>query len=207
MTEPLSPAPPPVWQRSLFERARSIILQPKSTWAVIDGEITPIRDLFIYYVLPLAAIGPVAGFLGGQIFGRGVGVLGTVYRPSFLNALSSAVIQYVFAILGVAVLALIIHAFARQFGGAPSQAQAFKVAIYGSTAAWLAGIFQLVPALSALSIVGLYSLYLIYLGLPRLMKAPQDKALIYVIVAIVAAVMVWIVAGALGAALTPRMVA
>lgn len=206
MTEPLTPAPPPPWQRHLFERAKAIILRPQATWDVIDGEATPIRDLFVFYALPLAAIGPVSGFVGGQLFGRGMSALGTVYRPSFFNALSAAVIQYVFALIGVAALALIIHAFARQFGGVPSQIQAFKVAIYGSTAVWLAGIFQLLPALSALGIVGLYSLYLIYLGLPKLMKAPQDKALIYVIVTIVAAIMIWLVAGAMGAALTPRAV-
>ncbi len=156
--------------------------------------------------MPLAAIGPVAGFLGGQIFGRGQGVLGSVYRPSFFNALFAGVLQYVFALIAVAVLALVINALARQFGAAANQAQAFKLAIYGSTAAWLAGIFHLVPALSVLGLVGLYSLYLIYLGLPKLMKAPQDKALIYVIVTVVTAVLVWVVAGALGAALTPRAV-
>jgi len=204
LTESPPPASQSAWGPNLIERAKAIILRPRSTWQVIDGEVTPIRDLFIYYVLPLAAIGPVAGFLGGQIFGRGQSVLGTVYRPSFFNALFAGVIHYVFAVVGVAVLALVINALARQFGAVPNQAQAFKVAVYGSTAAWLAGIFHLVPALSALSIVGLYSLYLIYAGLPKLMKAPQDKALVYVIIAIIVSVMVWIVAGALGAALTPR---
>ncbi len=206
MTEPFTSEPPARWQHQLFDRARAILLKPQPTWDVIDVEATPIRDLLLLYALPLAAIGPVAGFLGGQIFGRGMGVLGTVYRPSFFNAASAAVIQYVFAIIGVVVLGFIIHAFARQFGGVPNRNQAFKVAIYGSTAAWLAGIFQLVPALSALGIVGLYSLYLLYLGLPRLMKAPREKAMIYLAVVIIAAVMVWVVAGALGAALTPRMV-
>ncbi|MGY6627661.1 MAG: Yip1 family protein [Oceanicaulis sp.] len=204
MNEPLPPAS--VTPRSLFERAKAIILKPTQTWARIDGEQTPVRELFLFYALPLAAIGPVAGFLGGQIFGRGQSILGTLYRPSFFNALFAGVVQYVFALIGVAVLAFIINAFARQFGGVSNRVQAFKVAVYGSTAAWLAGIFQLVPALSVLGIVGLYSLYLIYLGLPKLMKAPQDKALIYVIVTVVTAVLVWVVAGALGAALTPRAV-
>jgi hypothetical protein len=204
MTQPFSPAPPPPWQRRLFERAKAIILRPRATWAVIDGEATPLRDLYVHYAMPLAVIGPVAGFLGGQIFGRGQGVLGTVYRPSFFNALFAGVLQYVFALISVAVLALVINALARQFGAAANQAQAFKLAIYGSTAAWLAGIFHLVPALSILSLVGLYSLYLIYAGLPPLMKAPKEKAPVYGIIAVIVFVMVWIVAGALAGALTPR---
>lgn len=206
LTEPFPPAPQPAWHRSLFERARDILLKPRSTWVKIDGEAASVRSLFMYYVLPLAAIGPVAGFLGGQIFGRGQSVLGTVYRPSFFNALLAGVIQYALALIAVAVLAMVINAFARQFGGVPNRMQALKVAVYGSTAAWLAGVFQLFPALSALSAVGLYSLYLIYVGLPKMMKAPQDKALNYAIVTLIAALMVWVVAAALGAALTPRVV-
>lgn len=206
MTQSFSPASPPPWQRRLFERAKSIVLRPRATWDAIDGEAASIRDLYLHYAMPLAAIGPIAGFLGGQIFGRGQSVLGTVYRPSFSNALFAGVLQYVFALIAVAVLALVINALARQFGTAANQAQAFKLAIYGSTAAWLAGIFQLVPALSVLSIVGLYSLYLILTGLPRLMKVSRDKALVYAVIAMIVFVMVWIVAGALAAALTPRAV-
>lgn len=115
-------------------------------------------------------------------------------------------LQYVFALIAVAVLALVINGLARQFGAAANRAQAFKLAVYSSTAAWLAGIFQLVPALSVLGIVGLYSLHLIHIGLPRLMKVPTDKALVYAIIAMIVFVMVWIVAGALAAALTPRAV-
>lgn len=206
MTEPLPPTPPPAWHLSLIERAKAIILRPRAIWAVIDGETTLLRDLYIHYAMPLAAIGPVAGFLGGQIFGRGQSVLGTVYRPSFFNALFAGVLQYVFALISVAVLALVINALARQFGAVANQAKAFRLAIYGSTAAWLAGIFQLVPALSILSLLGLYSLYLVYTGLPPLMKAPKEKAPVYVTIAIIVFVMVWIVTGALAAALTPRAV-
>ena len=71
--------------------------------------------------------------------------------------------------------------------------QAFKIAVYSSTASWITGIFGLVPQVSALGIIGIYSLYLLYLGVPKLMKAPEDKALIYSIVAVIVAVVVWVV--------------
>lgn len=64
------------------------------------------------------------------------------------------------------------------------------------TAAWVAGIFQLLPALAILAALGgLYGLYLLYLGLPVLMKTPAEKALTYTIVVIVAAVIVNVVIG------------
>ena len=59
--------------------------------------------------------------------------------------------------------------------------------------AGLAGVFALVPGLSFLSILGLYSLYLLYLGLPVLMKVPQEKAMSYTVAVVVVALIVLIV--------------
>jgi hypothetical protein len=53
----------------------------------------------------------------------------------------------------------------------------------------------LVPVLSWLGIVGLYSLYLLYLGLPVLMKVPEEKALGYTAVVIIAAIVLFLVVG------------
>jgi len=101
----------------------------------------------------------------------------------------------------VFVLALIIDALAPTFGGQKNPIQALKVAAYSATAAWVAGIFGLIPALGFLGLLGLYSLYLLFLGLPILMKAPEDKAMGYTLVVIVAA----IVLGYLVSALTARL--
>ena len=43
----------------------------------------------------------------------------------------------------------------------------------------------------------MYTLYLLYLGLPGVMKAPQEKAMVYTVVVIVAAVVLFMVVGAL----------
>jgi hypothetical protein len=93
------------------------------------------------------------------------------------------------------VLALIIDALAPNFGGTQNQVQALKVAAYSSTASWVAGIFGLVPILSWLGILGLYTLYLLYLGLPVLMKAPEEKAMGYTVVVIIAAIVLFLVIG------------
>jgi hypothetical protein len=69
------------------------------------------------------------------------------------------------------------------------------VAAYSSTAAWVAGIFGIIPALAVLGILGLYSVYLLNLGLPVLMKSPQDKAISYTVVVIIVAIVLWIVIG------------
>src|SRR3546814_17289979 len=90
--------------------------------------------------------------------------------------------------VGVWVLAWIINALAPTFEATRNPVQAMKVAAYSATAAWVAGVFQIVPSLGWIgAILGLYSLYLLYPGLPILMKAPAAKAMAYPLATIVAA--------------------
>jgi len=178
---------------ALVDRVKNILLTPKTEWEVIDAEPTTVADLYKGYIIPLAAIGPVASAIGALVFGyRGFGI---VYRPPVGTVLSSAVVTYLLTLGGVYVLALIIDALAPTFGGTQNQTQALKVSAYSSTASWVVGIFGLIPVLSVLGILGLYSLYLLYLGLPVLMKAPAEKAMGYTAVVIIAAIVLFLVIG------------
>ena len=104
----------------------------------------------------------VAAFIGYSFGGMGMGL-----------ALILGIFLYVFYCAAWYVEALVIDALAPTFGGQKNFPAALKVSAYSSTAAWLAGIFQLIPAISILAVLGLYSLYLLWLGLPRLMRAPR----------------------------------
>lgn len=180
---------------NLVERVKGILLTPKKEWAVIDGESATVGSLYTQYIMPLAAIPAIAGFIGVSIIG--IGVFGSSIRVPITTGLTAMVVRYVGALVGVYVLALITDALAPNFGGQRSQIQALKVAAYSSTAAWVAGIFLLLPGLRVLGLLGLYSLYLLYLGLPILMKAPPERAAGYTIVVIVVAVVLYLVIGAI----------
>lgn len=184
---------------ALTERVKRILLAPKQEWAVIEAESTTPQQLYTGYVLPLAAIGPVAAAIGLSVFGVGFGAFHA--RIPFGAALRQAVVQYVLALVGVFVIGLVVDALAPSFGGQKSSVQALKVAVYSMTAAWLAGIFAVVPRLVFLGVVGLYSLYLLYLGLPVIMKVPADKALVYTAVVVVCAVVVLLITSAVAGAL------
>jgi len=185
---------PAVGRRGLVERVKNILLQPAREWEVIDGEPASIGGLYTSYVAPLAAIPAICSLIGLLVFG--LGALGFTYKPPLGGAVTSAVVGYLLSLAGVFVLALIIEFLAPNFGGKKDRLQAFKVAAYASTASWVAGILTLLPALAVVAaLLGLYSLYLLYTGLPRLMKTPQDKALPYTAVVIVAAVVIFLIIG------------
>jgi Yip1-like protein len=179
---------------NLVDRVKRILLSPRTEWEVIDAEQTTPAALFTGYIAPLAAIGPLARLIGYTVFGIPLPLMGT-YRIPFGSALTGAVIGFVLALVGTYILALIVDGLAPTFNGHRNQIQALKVAAYSSTAAWVAGIFALIPWLGFLGIVGLYSLYLLYLGLPVLMKAPPEKAVPYTAVVILAAIVLFMVVG------------
>ena len=176
-------------------RARSILLTPTSEWDRIAGETADVNKLYVGYVLPLAVIAALAAFIGMSVFG--ISGFGFSYRVPIVTGAVSAVLQVVMGLVGVFVLALITNALAPSFGSQQNLGQAHKLAAYGSTAGFLAGVFSVFPPLAILGILGLYSLVLIYLGLPRLMKTPQDKRIGYFVAIIVVAIVVGVVMGAI----------
>ena len=186
---------------NLISRVQNILLKPKTEWDVIDVEPHTVQGLFTGYACILAAI-PVIAQIIGQLAFPSVCVLGVCVHINPMFVIIGAIVSYIVSLVGVYVIGLIIDALAPTFGGTPNQLQAMKVSVYSFTAAWLAGIFAIVPMLGILGILGLYSFYLLVLGLPKLMKSPADKALGYTAVSIILGIVVFIIAGAIGGLVT-----
>jgi hypothetical protein len=193
--------PGPAGSAPLVNRVKGILLSPAAEWDKIDAEPATVSGLYTGYVGILAAVSTVAALIGRVVFGYGA--LGVVYRPNIVTAIVGAVVGYVLALVMVFILALVIDMLAPSFDGQKNQIQAFKVAAYSGTAGWVAGILQIFPPLSMLMLLGsLYGLYILYLGLPKLMKVPQEKALGYTVVTIIVAVVLFIVVGAVAGAVS-----
>ena len=186
---------------NLVQRAKNIIVQPKQEWPVIEGESHTVLGLYTGYVMILAAIGPVASFIGYSLVG--FGGFGYTARIPIGAGIAHMVVSYLLSLGAVYVLALVIDALAPNFGGQKSFMQAFKVAAFAPTASWLAAIFSIIPALAILGLVGLWSLYLLYTGLPILMKVPGDRAVPYTVVVILVVIVLAVVIAALSALMIP----
>lgn len=183
----------------LVDRVKAILLRPKEEWPTIAADPSTPGDIATRYAIPLMIIGPVASFIGGQVFGYGA--LGFTYRPGMIAGLSSAVVSFVMALVMLVVVTLIADFLAPKFGGKANRRQAFKWIAFGATASWVGGIFGLVPSLGMLGLLaGLYSLYLLYTGATPVMKVPQDKAAGYTAVTVIAAVLLMLVATTVTAA-------
>lgn len=183
--------------KGLLSRAKAILVDPQAEWARIADEDRDISRVLLNHALPLAAIGPVANFIGGQIFGYNA--FGYNFRVGLVPALSAMIGAYVLSIVALFVLAAIVNLLAPRFGGTADNPQAFKLVTYSATAGWLAGIFSLVPSIAFLGILGLYSIYLFHAGAAAMLKIPQEKATGFTALVFVAAVLLYVLAGSLAA--------
>ena len=183
---------------NIVDRVKNILLTPKTEWDVVAAESTPTATLITGYVLPLAGISAAAYFIGVCLVGTSLPFVGT-WRMGIGWGLGMAVWHVIAAVIAVFIVGFIVDALAPTFGAQKNNAQALKVAVYAYTPAWVAGIFMIIPMLGVLVLLGsLYGIYLLYLGLPRLMKNPEDKSVAYTVVTVIAAIVVGVVIAVIG---------
>jgi hypothetical protein len=162
----------------LGRRAAAILASPKAAWPAIAVERGDLGTLFKHYILPLAAIPPVAKLIGWSLLSSYVGIGAGI---------AGALFSYVLGVAGVAALSFIASKLAPLFEGEEDLVQATKLIAYSATASWVGGAFRLVPVLGIVSLLAsLYGCYLLYTGAPAVMGMPEDRTLGYTVILIIA---------------------
>lgn len=165
---------------AMIDRIKAILLEPKTEWARIAAESATPQSLYTGWILILAALGPIA--LTIRTLGGGIGV---------------AILSYAIALAIVYVVAMIVDALAPSFGGEKNMNEALKLVAYSMTAAWVGGLFQIIPFVGWLvALAGaVYSVYLFYLGAPALRKCSDDKAVGYTVVVVLCTIVLQVLLG------------
>ncbi len=180
---------------NLVNRAKNILLTPKTEWEIIEPEETQPAELTKGYLIPLALIPAIAtfigfGLIGYRILGVHVGSIGMGFRQALTSLIGT--------VAGAFLTALVIDFLAPRFGSQSNFRQSFKLVVYSYTPMMVAGIFLLIPSLAVLSsLCGLYGLYLLYLGLGPLMKTPEEKRTSYFVVSLIVLIVIYFILGAI----------
>lgn len=183
----------------IIARIKNVLLTPKTEWPVIAVEPDSVAGLYKNYIVIVAALSPLATFIGLVLFGIHVPLLGTIH-VGFFPALVQMILGYAVSLGMCYILALIINALAPSFGATANLTQALKAAAYSYTAVWVVGILHILPGLGVIVALlvlaaAIYAIYLMYLGLQHTMHSPSDKAAGYTaVVVIIGIVLGWILA-------------
>lgn len=177
-----------------LKRVANLLISPAAEWTVIDREESEPRRLALTYVAPLALIPAIAIIVALSLVGVQAG--GDFHRAPLLEVSISAFLFFVLTIAGVFAFAAVIDWLAPRFGAQRNYRQAFKVSAYSITAAMVAGLLAMAPALQVFALLGAsYSLYLLFIGAPRLMHTPEKAAVNFAIVTTLAALLVALAVG------------
>lgn len=160
-----------------ISRALGMLFAPGRTWDRIADDLAAPADLMRGYVAPLAAIAAACSVAGALMFGFNIANVGV--RMSVPGLLMGAVVGYVVTLASVWLLALFVDLTAPAFGGQRGRTEAMNLIGYGATASWVGGLAEIYPSLGIPVgiLAGLYSLYVIWLGVPKLMRIPDDQRL------------------------------
>ena len=166
---------------NLIDRAKNILITPKTEWDVINGETATPQSLFMGYVLPFAVVAAAGPLLTGLLFG---GVLGFKYF------LISAIIAFVAQVAAYYLSVMVIDMLAPSFGSEKNMNKSAQLVAYSGTPGFVGGLLSFIPVLGGLIAIAawIYGVYLMYLGLGPLKKTPEDKKVVYLLVAYV----IWI---------------
>ncbi len=180
----------------IMARAKGLLLDPRREWAIIAAEPADMASMFKNYVVILAGLSSIAGLLGTLMMSLGVLGFGAV--------LTSAILGFVLALVGVFVLSKIIEFLAPRFGAQADGNAALKLAVYAPTASWVGGMFMVIPWIGWIPALagGIYSLYLFYIGTPTVIRIQPDRVMGFAISVVVVAVLVNILIGVVVAGLT-----
>ena len=87
---------------NIVQRVQDILLKPKETWPAIDAEGGDTASIYKNYLIYLALVPAVAGFIGLSLIG--VGVFGVSYRVPLISGLANMVVGYVMSLVMVFVV-------------------------------------------------------------------------------------------------------
>ena len=180
---------------NLIERVKNILITPKPEWDVINGEQSTQQSLLTGYVIPLAVLSMAGPLLTGLLWAGAWG---------FKYFLITAIIALISQLVTYYVATIIIDLLAPSFGSEKNMNKSAQLVAYSATPSYVAAILSFIPIVGGLiAIAGwVYGVYIMYLGVGPLKKTPEDKKVVYLLVAYVIMIALYfIVAAILGAVL------
>lgn len=175
---------------NLIERVKNILITPKTEWDVINGETATPQSLLMGYVLPMSLVAAVGPVLSGFMFS---GVLGIKFF------IMTAVVAFIASVIGYYISVIIIDLLAPSFGSEKNMGKSAQLVAYSGTPSYVAGLLSFIPVIGSLLkfAAWAYGIYLMYLGIGPLKKTPEDKKIVYMVVAFIIMIAVNLVLAAI----------
>lgn len=179
---------------NLVDRAKNILISPKTEWHVVASETPDTNNILKSYILPFVMAGAIAAFIGYGFVG--VSTLG--YKTvGFGWGLYYAINKLVLGIASLYITAFVVDALAPSFNSEKNFGRSFQLVAYGATPSLIAGLLAFLPVLAGIVgfIGAIYTVYIWYIGITPVKGTPDDKRVVYLVVIFLALLIVYFIIG------------
>jgi len=181
----------------MIGRAIRLVLAPQARLAALAAAPVPLKELYRDWVMPLAAIPAVAGFVGAAVVGYALPLAHGAARVNPFAALVGATVGWALSVLLVPVLGLAVATLAPRFDTPTDKDAATRLVAYAFTPVWLAGAALALPPLAGLAVLGLWGAVVFHAGLPAFLPTPEARRTGFTVAAVCCGVIGFAVAGSL----------
>ena len=181
-----------------------IIFSPTKTWNLLADESERSIKGRLIWVLEMAAIPPLSFYYGTTQVGWGSG--GELVKVSPESAIPLAVLFYLALLSSIIAIGLMAHWMSKTYNASSFPVKGMVLVGYANTPIFICGLLALYPVwwfdVLVATAACCYAIRLLYMGVPKLMKIPDELgmlyasalfavALVYMVVVLVATVILW----------------
>lgn len=183
----------------MIQHTIGLLLRPSAQWRAVAQLPEKSRNVLVLYPCIFAILPAVAWYYGTSHVGWTTGLNGDVIRLTAESALQISLLFYLIMVGGVAIIGYFIHWMSDTYGAESTVAKGIVIAGLTATPLFIAGLVGFYPMLWIDLLIGLvavsWSVYLMYLGIPIMMKIPEERGFLFssAVLAIALVVMVCII--------------
>lgn len=167
----------------MIQHTFGLLVRPSSHWKSIAAlEESTLKTLLLYPCI-MAILPAVAWYYGTTEIGWTVGDHGEPIRLTAESARQICILFYLTMIGCVAVIGYFIHWMSKTYGADSSLTKGIVMTGLTATPLFIAGLSGLYPLLWLDMLLGVvavsWSVYLMYLGIPIVMKIPEERGFLF----------------------------
>jgi hypothetical protein len=167
----------------MIQHILGILTKPTAEWQSLAAlPEDSLRKVALYPCL-LAFLPAVAWYFGTSRVGWTVGDEGAAIKLTAESARTLTILFYLAMITALGVIGYFIHWMSSTYGADSSTYKGIMIAGIASTPLYLAGLVGFYPVLWVDLLIGVaavsWAVYLLYLGIPIIMKIPEERGFLF----------------------------
>jgi hypothetical protein len=185
----------------MIQHTFGLLVRPSAQWqTVADLPQSSFKTLVLYPCF-FAILPAVAWYYGTSQVGWTVGESGETIKLTAQSARQICVLFYLTMVACIAVIGWFIHWMSDTYGAESTPAKGIVIAGLTATPLFIAGLVGFYPLLWIDLLVGVaavsWSVYLMYLGIPIVMKIPEERGFLFAsaVLAIAMVIMIGLMVG------------